>query len=66
MASWDDAPRQRSRRPRWPSWCSPLPPLSQYVSEVEFETSDEAYAQFQQQDAELSASVTPDQLPESF
>ncbi|WP_299033518.1 permease-like cell division protein FtsX [uncultured Pseudokineococcus sp.] len=42
------------------------PPLSQYVSEVQFESSDEAYAQFQAQDEQLSASVTPDQLPESF
>ena len=41
-------------------------PLSEYVSEVQFETSDEAYAQFEEQDAQLSASVTPDQLPESF
>ncbi|MEJ5944889.1 permease-like cell division protein FtsX [Pseudokineococcus basanitobsidens] len=44
------------------------PPLSEYVAEVRFESQDEAYAQFQEDfsDDELSASVTPDQLPESF
>jgi len=44
------------------------PPLSEYVSEVEFETREEAFAQFQEQFAgeQLSASVTPEQLPESF
>jgi len=41
-------------------------PLSDLVSEVQFETSDEAYEQFRAQDEQLSASVTPDQLPESF
>ncbi|MEJ5915033.1 permease-like cell division protein FtsX [Pseudokineococcus sp. 1T1Z-3] len=43
------------------------PPLSDYVSEVRFESQDEAFEEFQTfADDGLSAYVTPDQLPESF